>query len=123
MLHDNAAQFKLRYIDYSMKGIAISIGSPNMNAIAERFVGSVRREALDHYIILNRQQLKRILVDYMQYNNSLRPHQGLGQEIPEGYSPVGGRDYKKSQVLSGLHHHYFRMAAERMELFHRTGFD
>jgi hypothetical protein len=53
----------------------------------------------------------------------MESHQGPGQEIPEGYSPVGGRDYKKSQVLSGLHHHYFRMAAERMELFHRTAVD
>jgi hypothetical protein len=51
-------------------------------------------EALDHYIILSQQQLKQILIDYIHYYNplhynSLRPHQGLGQQIPIGYRPEG----------------------------------
>jgi putative transposase len=57
-----------------MKGVAISLSSPNMNAITERFIGSIRREALNHYVILNKYQLKRIVEEYVQYYNSLRPH-------------------------------------------------
>ncbi|MGA2507722.1 MAG: integrase [Chitinispirillaceae bacterium] len=97
MLHDNASQFYLRYGDFFMKGIAISVQAPNMNAIAERFVGSVRREILDHYVILN--------------YNSQRPHQGLDQQTPYGYSPQEKGEILKIPVLSGLHHHYYRKAA------------
>jgi len=43
MIHDQAAQFNLNYIDYGIKGIKTSVKAPNMNALAERFVGSVRR--------------------------------------------------------------------------------
>jgi transposase InsO family protein len=70
-----AAQFNLRYSDYMMKGLAPSLQAPNMNSIVERFIGSVRREVLDHYIILSRKQLKRVLKDHIYYYNSLRPHQ------------------------------------------------
>jgi hypothetical protein len=45
LIHDNAVQFKLRYRDYGFTGIAILVGAPDMNAIAERFIGSIRREA------------------------------------------------------------------------------
>ena len=71
LLHDIAVQFNLRYIDYMMKGIATSVQAPNMNAIAERFLGSVRREALDHYIILSPIQLKTVLAYCIHYYNSL----------------------------------------------------
>jgi putative transposase len=94
-----------------MKGIATSVEAPNMNAIAERFVGSVRREALDHYIILSRTQLKTILADYIHYYNSLRPHQGLNQQSSTGYCPEEKGEILKIPILSGLHHHYFRRAA------------
>ena len=111
LLHDNAVQFNLRYTDYMMKGIATSVQAPNMNAIAERFVGSVRREALDHYIILSRAQLKTVLADYIHYYNALRPHQGLDQQPPSGYRPQEEGEILKIPILSGLHHHYFRRAA------------
>jgi hypothetical protein len=41
-----------------------------MNAIAERFIGSIRREALDHFLIINRNQLKAILAEYIEYYNT-----------------------------------------------------
>jgi putative transposase len=94
-----------------MKGGAISLASPNMNAIAERFIGSIRREALNHYVILNKYQLKRIVEEYVQYYNSLRPHQGLDQNIPEGYRQQEGGEISKIPILAGLHHHYYRIAA------------
>jgi putative transposase len=111
MLHDNATQFRLNYADYGLQGIAISVGAPDMNAIAERFVDSVRREALDHFLIINMNQLKVILTEYIEYYNTMRPHQGLAQHVPQNYSPHKEGEIHKQPVLSGLHHHYFRRAA------------
>ena len=51
--NDNADQFNLNYYDYGMKGIKTSVKAPNMNALAERFVGSVRRKALDFYLLMS----------------------------------------------------------------------
>ena len=56
-----------------------------MNSIAERFIGSVRREILDNFIILSKQQLYKILKEYIEYYNSKRPHQGIEQRIPNGH--------------------------------------
>ncbi len=56
MIHDNAAQFNLDYLSYSINGIATSIMAPNMNSIAERFVKNARVEALDYFLLLNRKQ-------------------------------------------------------------------
>jgi transposase InsO family protein len=82
-----------------------------MNAIAERFVGSIRREALDNYILVTEKQIKRILSEYIVYYNTKRPHQGLGQRIPVGYEPqIHGRVYKLP-ILGGLCYHYLRGAA------------
>jgi transposase InsO family protein len=53
VIHDNAAQFKLDYLAYGIKEIRTSVEAPNMNAIAERFIGSVRREALDYFLLDN----------------------------------------------------------------------
>ena len=57
-----------------------------MNSIAERFIGSVWRETLDHYITLNRKQLKKVIDDYIHYYNSLWPHQGIDLQSPKGLS-------------------------------------
>jgi putative transposase len=51
--------------------------APRANAICERFLGSVRRECLDHLLILHEKQLHRILHAYVQYFNQARPHQGI----------------------------------------------
>ena len=67
MIHDNASQFYLDYLSYGIKQVKTSIQAPNMNSIAERFVGSVRREALDHFLIINRNQVKNILAEYITY--------------------------------------------------------
>ena len=82
-----------------------------MNSIAERFLGSVRREALDYYIILNRKQLKNILSEYIEYYNSLRPHQGIEQRIPDGNTFECEGVIKRKKVPGGLHSHYFRDVA------------
>jgi len=51
-----------------------------MNAYAERFIGSVRRELLDNFIIFSYNQLFSLLKKYVRYYNNMRPHQGIGQQ-------------------------------------------
>ena len=89
--------------------------TPRANAICERFLGSVRRECLDHLLILQEKQLQRVLRAYVEYFNRARPHQGINQQIPERYGrpvpPV--RDDGKIlsfPALGGLHHDYRRSA-------------
>jgi transposase InsO family protein len=92
--------------------IKTAVRAPNMNAIAERFVGSVRRELLDHVIVLDVQHLGRLVSQYRAYFNESRPHQGIGQRIPG--KQVGAVDLNKpivvKSVLGGLHHDYRRAA-------------
>src|SRR5215469_10319249 len=58
--------------------------APRANAICERFLGSVRRECLDHVLILSEKQLHRVLRAYVKYFNEARPHQGIHQQVPQG---------------------------------------
>jgi putative transposase len=88
--------------------------TPRANAICERFLGSVRRECLDHLFILQEKQLHRILGAYVQYFNQVRPHQGIKQHIPEHYGEPLPLDNKRGKILSlpilgGLHHDYREM--------------
>jgi len=88
---------------------------PRANAICERFLLSVRQECLDHQFILHEKQLQRVLDAYVQYFNQARPHQGIRQQIPEGYGesvPPNRGDGKILclPVLGGLHHDYRRSA-------------
>ena len=112
LIHDRDPMFMgIDYKCYGITGIATSAHAPNMNAIAERFVRSVRNEALDWFIIFNRQQLEKILNSYIPYYNAWRPHQGLEQQTPHGYTPQTEGEVIAFPVLSGLHHHYTRKAS------------
>ncbi|MEX1368045.1 MAG: integrase core domain-containing protein [Nannocystaceae bacterium] len=55
--------------------------SPNLNALAERFIGSIRRECLDRVIPVGEQHLRRLIVEYVAHYNSERNHQGLGNRL------------------------------------------
>jgi putative transposase len=86
--------------------------APKENAICERFLGSVRRECLDHLLVLSETHLRRILREYTNYFNRDRPHQGLRQRIPDppedGTCQTG--PVRANPVLGGLHHAYSRAA-------------
>jgi transposase InsO family protein len=88
--------------------------APKANAYAERFMGSLKRECLDNFIILNRRHLNGVAKEYALYFNGNRPHQGIGQQIPSQYEkkPIMTTGKIQSIVfLGGLHHSYFRGAA------------
>ena len=108
---DNTPQFNLNYLDYGINGIKTSVSAPNMNALAERFIGSVRREALNYFLLLSEKQIMRILHEYVDYYNSKRPHQGINQHVPIGYKPTVHGKVLKLPVLGGLCNHYVRRAA------------
>jgi len=89
--------------------------APRANALCERFLGSVRRECLDHVLPLGERHLRRVLVEYVRYFNHARPHQGLGQQVPDapssaGASPTTDGPVVADPVLGGLHHEYRRAA-------------
>lgn len=88
--------------------------APCANAICERFLGSVRRECLDHLLIVSELQLYRVVREYVSFFNGARPHQGIEQRIPEklGSSREEKREGKiiAFPVLNGLHHDYRRVA-------------
>jgi putative transposase len=89
--------------------------SPNLNAICERFLGSLRRECLDHVLILGERPLRKVVGDYVLYYNRARPHQGLDQLLPEPMvdpKPIASEPLKivSDPVLGGLHHNYRRAA-------------
>ncbi len=89
--------------------------TPLANAVCERFLGSVRRECLDHFLIFHEMQLQRLLKSYVLYFNHTRPHQGLGQRIPEPLMLSASSPNQSGQVLSvpvlgGLHYDYRRAA-------------
>ena len=90
--------------------ITIPYHTPKANAICEWFIGSVRRECLDWLFIWNERHLHRVLRNYVEYFNTMRPHQGLNQKIPIAPSPmtappVNGRVISRP-ILNGLHHAY-----------------
>jgi transposase InsO family protein len=94
------------------KVIRNAVRAPNMNAVAERFVGSVRRELLDHVLLVDDLHLACLVRQYARYFNESRPHQGVGQRVPA--KPVMAIDASKpievTSVLGGLHVDYRRAA-------------
>ena len=86
--------------------------SPFQNPYAERVIGSIRRECLDHLIIIGEDQLRRILRDYLDYYHNSRPHEALERNSPtprEIEAPAKGKIISIPQV-GGLHHRYRRAA-------------
>ncbi len=84
--------------------------APRANAVCERFLGSVRRECLDHLLVLHERQLYRVLRAYCAYFNTVRPHQGIEQAIPATMGTVkmlpAATPIVSVPVLGGLHHDY-----------------
>jgi len=90
--------------------------SPRANAIAERWVRSVRTECLDHVFIFNERHLRQVLTEYAGYFNDWRPHRSIGQRVP--CAPPAHASHRSAQareiiaipVLGGLHHVYQQAA-------------
>jgi transposase InsO family protein len=105
-------QFSAVATSSGIKELRTPFRAPKANAYCERFIGSLKRECLDHMLILHRQQLHRLVAEFIDYYNLSRPHQGIGQRIPARfdqsyYHPQSGQ-VVSTPVLGGLHHSYAR---------------
>ena len=103
--YDSAFIGKARAIE--IKTVLTAVRPPQANAIAERVVGTLRRECLDHVIAVNERHLRRVLGEYVQHQNAMRPHRSLALDSPEGRKPVQRMPSQRvdsKPVLGGLHH-------------------
>ena len=83
--------------------------SPWQNGFAERLIRSIRRECVDHFIVLGEAHLRRILRAYARYYNEIRTHWSLNKDAPAS-RPVQQTGIINSRpILGGLHHHYVRV--------------
>src|ERR1700745_557368 len=87
----------------------ITAASPWQNSFVERLIGSIRRECLDHVIVLGEAHLRGILKNYADYCNGVRTHRSLNKDAPVS-RPVRRSGFISSDaLLGGLHHRYFRV--------------
>lgn len=90
-----------------------AVCSPWQNPYAERVIGSIRRECLDHVVVLGERQLKGLLRGYVEYYHRARTHLSVEKDAPEGrpVQPIGNGTVVELSHLGGLHHEYVRSAA------------
>ena len=119
LIRDNDAKYGPRFDHLATaSGIRVlrtPVRAPRANATCERFLGSVRRECLDHLLVLSEAHLRRVLRRYVAYCNRARPQQGIRQAIPAGARPVEPHEVGAGRivafpVLGGLHHNYRHVA-------------
>src|SRR5438034_7398745 len=117
LIRDNDGKFGANFARVAKTSrieiLQIPYHAPRANAICERFLGSVRRECLDHLLIFQEKRLHRLLKAYVIYFNQARPHQGIQQQRPE--PPVSSLSLQNQTgrvismaILGGLHHDYRR---------------
>jgi len=97
----------------SIDDVLTAVRSPWQNAYAERLIGSIRRESLDHVIIGNARGLGRVLHTYVEYYLKVRTHLSLDKDAPISRPVASGADGDIVAIphLGGLHHRYERRAA------------
>ena len=83
--------------------------SPWQNGFAERLIGSIRRECVDHFVVLGEAHLRRILRAYAHYYNNIRTHRSLDKDAPVSRPVQRTGSIRSHAILGGLHHHYVRV--------------
>jgi putative transposase len=118
LLRDNDSiygeQFSRTLKNMGITEVRTAKGSPWQNPFAERLIGSIRRECLDHVIVLGRRHVQKVLETYQSYYNESRCHLGLGKDSPqprEVEPPEMGAEIIAIPQVGGLHHRYTRRAA------------
>ncbi len=105
--------FRQRVKGMGISEVLTAPHSPWQNPFAERLIGSIRRECLDHVVVLGERHLRRILSRYLAYYHGARTHLSLDKDAPDGRPierPELGRVISIREV-GGLHHRYVRLAA------------
>ena len=117
LIRDRDTKFMASFDEvFRTEGIRVvktPVRAPRANAFAERFVGTVRRECIDRFLIVGRRHLEQVLTEYVAHYNEHRPHRALDQQTPLN---LGGASYpidepdpmqlQRNEVLGGLIHEY-----------------
>jgi putative transposase len=115
LLHDHDAVFAgvFNTVAAMRQDVVAAPQSPWQNAYVERFIGSIRRECLDHVIVVNASALERIVKEYVVYDMRSRTHLSLGKDspTPRPVMPPAAGPIVATPEVNGLHHRYDRAAA------------
>ncbi len=123
LLRDRDAKFTLvfdtLFNDVGIRIVKSPVQGPNANAFAESWIGSLKRECLDHFTCFSRKHLDHILREYVRFYNRYRPHQGLNNRplaVAGGNDPAPPEQPESDPIrcerfLGGLLRHYYRAAA------------
>jgi transposase InsO family protein len=105
--------FRSRLRAMGVEEVLTAPRSPWQNAYAERVIGSIRRECLDHVIVFNERHLRRVLESYRDYYHKSRTHLSLGKDCPEPrpIQPSGSAEIIAYPQVGGLHHRYEQLVA------------
>jgi hypothetical protein len=114
LIHDRDSIFNTEVVEtmkvVGLKSVRTTFKSPWQIGIAERFVGSCRRDLLDHVIVLNERHLKRLVTEYVRYYHEDRTHLGLDKRTPAGRKSATGTTANAKVIsmlrLGDLHHRY-----------------
>src|SRR5215469_2800600 len=106
-------EFQQRIRSMSIKEVLCAPASPWQRAYVERLIGSIRRDCLDHVIVLGEGHLRKILKNYLEYYHRSRTHLALSKDAPEPrpVQPPGMGEIVELPQVGGLHHRYVRRAA------------
>ena len=105
--------FRRRVKGMQIQEVLTAVRSPWQNPFAERLIGSIRRECLDHVLILSAGHLRHLLTRYFAYYHHTRTHLSLAKDAPDGrpVEPPERGEVVSIREVGGLHHRYFRQAA------------
>ena len=106
-------EFRERMSAMGIGEVVIAARSPWQNPYVERLIGSIRRECLDHVVVLDESHLRRILISYFDYYHRCRTHLSLEKDTPEPrvHEPPELGEVVELPRVGGLHHLYTRKAA------------
>jgi len=104
-------EFRRRIQSLGIKEVITAARSPWQNAFAERLIGSIRRECLDHVVVLNKRHVRKLLKSYFSYYHQSRTHLGLAKDAPESRTVMSQGTIISIPQVGGLHRRYERRAA------------
>lgn len=104
--------FLPKAVRIGITAVLTPVRAAQANAIAERVMGTLRRECFDHIIVRDERHLRRVFRECVQFYNDNRPHRSSGLESPNGSRavPAGAGPIIAEPVLGGVHHVYRRVA-------------
>ena len=115
LLHDRDKMYTAKFDEIlksdGIKAIRLPIRAPNLNGYAESWLGSLKRECLNHFLVFGERHLNYLIREYLEYYHHERPHQSLGNRtlMPLPVSKEG--EIRCKSRLGGLLNHYYRKAA------------